>query len=106
MANDPNPLEGRLDHHRGRHQPTKEESSSSNLPTTRPFRAYQEASSEARNAPTGTNQPAEQSRVVALKPKCTEIVLEVGAPEKKVRTWSRGEKMLLDHSQGSRWTGT
>ena len=62
MANDPNPLEGCMDHRRGQSQPTEQKSSSSDLPTARPLGVDHEALSEARNAPIGTSRPAEPSR--------------------------------------------
>ena len=86
MANDLNPLEGRLDHRRGQGQPTKEGSSSSDHATARPSGANQEASLEARNAPVGTSQPAELSRATALKPVDIGDVPVVNVLEKRVRT--------------------
>ena len=61
MANNPNPLEGHLDHHHGRHHPTEGESSSG-LPTAHPLEVDQEASSEAQNTLVGTSRPTEPSR--------------------------------------------
>ena len=62
MANDVNPLEGRLEHHCGRRQPTKDESSSTNPPATQPSKADQEAFSEMQNILVETSQLAKPSR--------------------------------------------
>ena len=63
MANDPKPLEGRLEHHCGRHQPREEESSSTDPPPAQPSEADQEASSEAQNI----SKEISRAEVVRLK---------------------------------------
>ena len=55
MANYLNPLEGHLEHRRGRRQPTEEESSSTDSPVVQPLEANQEASFEAHNISTEAN---------------------------------------------------
>ena len=47
-----------------------------------------------------------QARAAIPKPEHTEVTPEAGAREIRVGTQFRGERMLLDHSQGLRRTGT
>ena len=58
------PLEGHLEHHRGRQQRVEKEPSSITPIVFQPSQADQEVSSAVQNNPVETSQLAKQSRVV------------------------------------------
>ena len=102
MANDPNPLESRLEHRRGRRQPVENESSLIIPTTVQPPQAEQEVSSAAQNIPAETSQPAEPSKGGRVKSRANKGCARSKRAREKSETPSRGERMSPDQSLCSR----